>query len=159
MAGSKDESTQHFNSLRASINSLSMQEALHKAIPPSQVMTWLGLEFNTVDMSITISKEKLADIMQLIREWSHKVHTNIHHLHMILGKLFYVAQCCPPAKLFINRMLYTLKACQVNGTVPLSTPFQKDIKWVRAYLVRSNDVYMMHVDDRVPKRLFVDAFA
>ena len=53
-----------------------------------------GLKFNTVNMSITIPKEKLADIMQLIEGWGHKSCTTIDQLPTMLGKLFYMAQCC-----------------------------------------------------------------
>ena len=97
IAGSEIEATQHFNSLHASIKCLSLQEAVHKASTPLQVM--LALKFDTVNMSITIPEEKLAN-MQLIKDWSHKSHATIHQPCTIWGKFFYIAQCCPSSRCF-----------------------------------------------------------
>ena len=69
----------------------------------------------------------MADTMQLVKGWSHKSHANIHELQAILGKLFYMAQYCPTARIFVNRMLNTLRACPLTGSVSLSQGVQKDI--------------------------------
>ena len=79
-------------------------------------------------MTITISKERMANTMQLHAAWSHKSSANIHELQAIVGsKLFYVAQCCFPTRYCVNRMLDTLRACPPMGSVPMSQVFQKDI--------------------------------
>ena len=103
-------------------------------------MIWLGLNFDTINMTVTIPKEKMANIMQLMEGLSHKSLANIHEQRVILSKRFYVVQCCPLARVFINRMLDTLRTCPLTGLVPLSQGLQKDIAWFRAYLPHSNDI-------------------
>ena len=61
-------------------------------------MVWFGLRFDTVNIPVTLSQEKLMEIMMLIGTWLHKEMATIQELHSLLGKLIYVAQCCPPAR-------------------------------------------------------------
>ena len=103
MASTEAEATHHFNSLHTSLRHLGLQEAAHK-ISPTQGMIWLCLTFDTINMSTllyaycfagltntdTIHEKKMAESMQLIEEWSHKSHTTIHELWVILGKLFFM---------------------------------------------------------------------
>ena len=58
-------------------------------------MIWLGFEFNTLDMTITIPPDKLIDVMDLAQQY--KKVANNHELMTLLGKLFHIAQCCPKA--------------------------------------------------------------
>ena len=68
-------------------------------------MVWLGFRFDSVEMTITLPPEKLVEIMELVHTWLHKVMATIQELRSSLGKLLYVAQCCPLALPFANRML------------------------------------------------------
>ena len=52
-------------------------------------MVWLGLQFDTTSMTITISQEKLMDIVGLVVDWHRHTHANLHALRALLGKLFY----------------------------------------------------------------------
>ena len=54
-------------------------------------MTWLGLQFNTVEMSVTIPPEKLKDTLWLVDDWAGRQAANIHQLQALLGKLLHMA--------------------------------------------------------------------
>ena len=82
-------------------------------------MVWLWFRFDTVAMTVTLPSEKLAEIMDLLSSWLHKVTANIQDIISLLGKLLYVAQYCPPAHLFTYRMLETLRACPFQGIIPM----------------------------------------
>ena len=60
--------TQHFHMLQSLLQFLSRKDAAPKASPSAQAMTWLGLWFNTVEMSITIPQEKLMDTLWLVED-------------------------------------------------------------------------------------------
>ena len=55
---------------------------------------------------------------------------------MLLGKLFHMAQCCQPTRLFLNRMLAMLRQCPVVGE-----EFKKDITWFCKYLAGTNTIF------------------
>ena len=65
-------------------------------------MVWLGLRLDSISMTVTVPPEKLEEVTVLVGNWLPKYTANIHELHTILGKLFYMAQCCSPARLFLN---------------------------------------------------------
>ena len=50
-------------------------------------MVWLGLEFNSVVMTITIPQPKLAEIADLVAEWTTMSHATLHQLRVLLCKL------------------------------------------------------------------------
>ena len=68
-APSKGEVGDHFGSLHGTLNHLRLVEAKHEASPPSQVMTLSGLQFDTVNVTITIPHAKLIEIISLVTEW------------------------------------------------------------------------------------------
>ena len=45
--------------LHDTLENLGLKEAIHKASLPVQVMTWLGLQFDMVNITVTIPKDKL----------------------------------------------------------------------------------------------------
>ena len=87
--------TQHFHMLQSLLQHIGLKETAHKASPPTQAMTWQGLQFNTVKMSVTIPQENLKDILRLIEDWVSRQAANIHQLRTLVGKLLHIAQCLP----------------------------------------------------------------
>jgi hypothetical protein len=115
---SRESAMQHFNTLQATLRQLGLQEASHKASPPTQKLVWLGLEFNSVDMTVALPKDKLQATLQLVSEWQGKHSATLHSLRVLMGKLLYVAQVSPPGRLFLNRMLATLRSYPPWATSP-----------------------------------------
>ena len=79
-------------------------------------MVWLGLVFDITSMTVAIPDDKLEEATTLVGNWSHRKAANMHDLQAILGKLFYVAQCSPPTRFIINRVVETLGLCSLNDT-------------------------------------------
>ena len=121
------------------------------------MLTWLDLLFNTEDMTLSIPPAKLADITQLVQQWTKKRSAGITELRSLLGKLLHVAQCSQPARLFLNRMLATLRACPPHGSIKLSTEFQKDLAWFHHFLPLTNGIFIIHEDNRTPVHIYVDS--
>ena len=96
MANSKIEAPWHFSMLQEALQHLGMEEAKHKASVHTQVRVWLGLRFDTTNMTITILDDKLGKITKLVANWILKRAANIQEVCTNLGKLFYITQCCPP---------------------------------------------------------------
>ena len=66
VASSEAHALEHFTQLGYLLKCLGLAEAEHKASPPAQQMVWLGLHFDTVTMRTTISKDKMAEVLQLV---------------------------------------------------------------------------------------------
>ena len=49
----------------------------------------------------------------------------------------------PPARLFVGRMLYTLRGAPLQGTTPLSVHFRKDLAWFHDFLPTYNGIQLI----------------
>jgi hypothetical protein len=120
-------------------------------------MCFLGVQFNTIDMSMAIPPHKLEEIAILVDSWATKKTANLRQLRSLLGKLLHVANCCHPARLFLNRMLATLRVAYHTKQVTLPEDFRKDVRWFQLYLPATNGVYIIHQDSRPSIQIHVDS--
>jgi hypothetical protein len=120
-------------------------------------MEWLGLLFNTRDMTLSIPHDKLAEIHTTLLEWSTRKVAHKQQLQSLLGSLFHVAQCVAPARLFLNRMLSTLRSCPLQGSVLLTDDFRKDLSWFTKFMTGSNGVYLLDKKLEKPVIIKVDS--
>ena len=118
---------EHFGHLQGLLAGLGLQEATHKVTPPATSMIWLGLLFDSKEMTVTLPPVKLQEILDLVTAWISRRIATLHDIQVLMGKLLYVAQIWSCAHLFLNRMLETLHACTPVGSIPLSTGFHKDL--------------------------------
>ena len=68
VAQGKNLACKHFKQLQTKLQQLGLQEALHKAAYPATNMVWLGLEFDSCSMTVSIPQEKLQESLQLAEE-------------------------------------------------------------------------------------------
>lgn len=59
-------------------------------------IVWLRFLFDIVNMMVTLSADKLKNVLDLVTVWFHKHTANLHDLRVMLGKLVYVAQVLSP---------------------------------------------------------------
>ena len=99
----------------------------------------------------------MQDTLRLVEDWVGRQAANIHQLWALLGKLLHIAQCCKSARLFLIRMLATLRACPPIGTIQLAPEFKKDLQWFWLYASASNGVSIIDDDARQVVDIYVDA--
>ena len=120
-----------------------LQEASDKLCPPSTCMEFIGITFDTVTSTISIPANKIAEIMALVRTWQGRSCATKHQLQSLLGKLHHVSKCVKPARLFVSRMLDTLRSVPDRGRVALNADFQRDLQWFANFLPTYNGRNMM----------------
>ena len=59
-------------------------------------MIFVGILFDTKNLTISIDGQRLAEISQLVLYWLSKQVCNIKDLQSLLGKLNFVSQCVRP---------------------------------------------------------------
>lgn len=143
IAPTKQAAIEGFTALRDTLATLGLPEARAKAFPPDRSIIWLGIHFDTIKGIIRIPDDKLLEIQTLVRAWLDISHTTTKKLQSLLGKLLHVAQCSHPARLFLNRMLATLRRHAPTGVVPLDNDFRRDLHWFDNHLAAANGTYML----------------
>ena len=79
------EAQDHFGNLQGLLSTLGLEEAKHKASPPSQCMTWLRLQLDTLDIMVPIPPPKLQELERMIAGWILRTRAGIHDLRTLLS--------------------------------------------------------------------------
>ncbi len=124
------------------LSELGVEEAVSKASPPSTKMIWCGLMYDTVAMTVSIPDAKLQDIKLLVIKWINIELFSRRNLQSIVGKLVHVAQCSPPASLYIQPLLSDLRGFPATGKHPISDHAKQDLCWFKDHLPDFNGLHM-----------------
>ena len=81
---------------------LGLDESILKALSPSTLMEFLGILFDSINMTMSISDERLREILALVRSWLGKVRASKRELQSLVGKLQFVATCVPVGDFFLT---------------------------------------------------------
>ena len=141
---------QAYIALAELFSDLGLAESTSKAHKPSTSMPYLGVNFDTVNMKMSIPPDKLTEVRDDISSWSRKTKATKKNLQQILGKLFWVSRCVKFSRGFMARLLNQLASMHSqpdNKKVLLSEECRQDILWWSRYLRRFNGIECMYPDD------------
>ena len=95
-----------FQDLAATIN---LPLAAHKTVGPSQIISFLGIEINTLDSSCKLPVEKLQEYRSLVDLTLTSTKISMQKAKSLLGKLNFASAVVPAGRTFLRR-LYDLTA-------------------------------------------------
>ena len=97
-------------------------------IPPSTVVTCLGIEVNTKKGTLRTT-EKMVQISDMLQSWKGKKFCTKRQLQSLLGHLLYIHKCVKPTRYFLNRMLEVLRDAHNATHISLNPAFHRDLRW------------------------------
>ena len=145
-----DRALSSYNALASLLIDLGLAESTSKAHEPSTSMPYLGVNFDTVRMIMSIPAEKLTEVREEISAWERKTKATKRGLQQLLGKLFWVSRCVKYSRVFMSRLLTQLSSMHSMSDTKkatLSEDCHLDILWWSRYLRRFNGVECMYPDD------------
>ena len=144
--------------LQSIMADLGVREAETKICRPATSMVWLGLLYDSEEMTITIPPEKLGEIMTIMGEWQGRTRATRKDMQRLLGLLQFVASVSPPTRIFTNRMLSVLRDMPQRGSETLSLEFKKDVKFFVDMLPEFNGIKVVEKGEvSCQERLELDA--
>ena len=96
-----------------------MVESTKKAEAPTTRITFLGIQFDSLAMTMLVPPEKLTEVKSEIRSWLRRTTITKKELQSLLGKLFWVAKCVKYARVFMGRSLSQLELDSQGKTTSL----------------------------------------
>lgn len=132
-----------FTYLGTLLASLGVQEATNKVVCPSSKVAFLGIWFDTVNMTMEVTPERLIEIRELTRVWLLKRSATLKEVQSLIGKLNFVAKCVKPARVFIGRMLTFLRGMNKWGSTTLTIEFKGDVHWWHRFLPYFNGIELI----------------
>ena len=131
---------------------LGLAESKDKACSPSTCMVYLGVEFNTINMTMSVPPDKLAEVKDEVERWCRKSTAAKKPLQSLLGKLFWVSRVVQHSRTFMGRLLTQLRDMSGkpdNMKVKLTEDCRKDLLWWRYFIKEYNGITMIEEDDTV----------
>ena len=147
-AESPDQAEMVFNLLKKLLENCGFEESVEKACAPSTVMSFLGVEFNTVELTLSVTPERVNEILLLVQDWLDKPFATVKELQSLLGKLHFISSCVRPGRLFVSRLLTWLRSLPDDRNahvIPLYV--RKDLLWWSCFLNTYNGISMMFLED------------
>ena len=148
-----DRATAAYEKLKWLLSDLGLKESLKKAEPPTTNITYLGVQFDSVKMTMSVPPDKVTEIKAEIGQWVKKTTITKKDLQCLLGKLFWVAKVVRHARPFMGRLLAQLRTMtnlKDGKKVKLFDESRKDILWWSHYLDTFNGINMIVNEDPIP---------
>ena len=137
----KDNAHRAFAELALVLRSLGISESLSKASPPSCIMTFIGIQFDTNKLTMEVTPDRLSEIHQILVLWAAKKSASKRELQSLIGKLQYAAKCVKASRIFISRLLVQLGALRGQShRFTISREFRKDLQWWERFMETFNGV-------------------
>ena len=146
-----------FDYFNQTCDQINLERALHKGVRSTQLLRWIGWLFDTVKMQVRLPDDKKQAILNLCIRWLKKSHASLRELRQLLGKLLHISQVVKPARLFLTRMLDTLRAFPQTGKIELSGEFLKDVRWFVCFLDAYNGINLILPVPTIPHVISVDS--
>ena len=145
LGGAQEEQTADiaFETLLRLLKQFGLTEAINKSCSPNYVMVFLGIEVNSLLLTLRIPQDKLQEILELLDLWCDKHTCTIKELQSLAGVLNFASRCVKSGRVYLSRILNFLHSIPGKGlhTVPRGTLL--DIKWWREFFPLYNGVTMV----------------
>ena len=145
-----ERATEAYDALGNLFTDLGLKESASKAHPPATTMPYLGIQFNTVKMTMSIPPDKICEVREEVSLWMKKSFATKKTLQQLLGKLFWVSRCVKYSRGFMGRLLAQLQLMHTlpdNKKAKLSEGCREDVAWWDRYLRRFNGVEILYASD------------
>ena len=144
-----------FKRLKQVLEKAGLKEAEQKAVPPSEIVTFLGILFNTITLTLTITPERLQEIKELLRKWESKTEATLNKIQSLLGKLAFACSTIRAGRIFVSRLINWMKEVPRDTSVEVDPEIGKDLRWWNEHMTRFDGVSIMPQEKWIsPKKSF-----
>ena len=121
-----------------------------KVTYPTQILTFLGVEINAVERTLSLPADKLDDLRTLLRETCGRKSVSKRELLSLLGKLNWAARVVRGGRTFMRRLIDLSKTLRrPNHRAKLSHAARADIEWWETFMKSFNGVSYFLVSEPI----------
>eukprot|EP00117_Sycon_ciliatum_P024777 scpid57113/ scgid4981/ len=101
-----------------------------KVVPPTTVMTVLGIEVDSVEQVTRFPQDKLSALHTALATWLQRTDCSKRELLSLIGTLSFAAKVVPPGRTFIRRLIdLSTTASSMSARIPIDEEARLDIVW------------------------------
>ena len=124
-------------------HTLGLPLSYKKLVDPTSSLIWLGIHIDMENRVISIPQQKLLKFIILLKRLLPCSNISKVALMSLLGKINHFSQVIKPARLFMARLLATLRTSYKLQSFPLDKEAKADMKWMLKYMSVTNTRSMM----------------
>lgn len=125
-----------------------------KVVGPTQRLTFLGVEIDTTQCTLSLNGEKLEKLHSELKQFKNRKRASKQQLQSIAGKLNWACQAIRGGRFFLRRIIDSIQHLQQQRhKAQLSSEFHADLQWWLSFLhVFNGTVYFscdkehVHID-------------
>ena len=133
-----------------------------KVCGPARILTFLGIEIDSIQRIARLPDDKFTALLTLIDSWRDKHSCTKRELLSLIGHLSFAAKVVKPGRLFLRRLIDVASSVtQLHHRIHLSVDSREDILWWKNFLPTWNGISYLQ-DNPVSSddiHLFTDASA
>lgn len=113
---------------------------------PVNKLTFLGIEINTIDMTASLSEDRLLILQTLLSDWELKTAATVAELMSVEGVLQWCTKVVRPGRAFLERIREFKNRVKKFGEGPhkLDQEVIRDIRWWRNFASDWNGVSLLY---------------
>ncbi len=113
----------------------------NKCTEASQVLEFLGVEINTIAGTLSITQERMTDILSELQSWLGRRTCTKRELLSIIGKLSFAARVVRSGRTFLRRLIELSKSVKhLHFKIRLNRSARADFKWWATCLDSHNGI-------------------
>ena len=124
-----------------------------KTVGPAQVITFLGIELDSVHKVARLPPEKIKKAHAVIGSILGKKATQVKVLESLHGYLNFCAQVIPAGRAFLRRISHLMRGRQSHHWVHLSSEVKEDLRVWLVFLANYNGISFFVKDGWVPPHI------
>ena len=132
-----------FTHLRWVLQQAGLKEASHKTVFPTTCMVFLGVEVNSIMMTLRIPPDKFEEIQQVLANWEGKSSATLKQVQQLAGLLNFACKCVKSGRIYLSRILNFLHTLPKFGARVIPCDVTKDIQWWRDFVPQYNGVSLI----------------
>ena len=159
-ASSFEECENDMAKVKLAFSELGVPLAPDKVIGPATVITYLGIEINSVSETIRLPTEKFDELNILLQQWELRKKCTKRELLSLIGSLSFACKVVKPGRMFLRRLIdLSTSVTNLNHHISLSSEARADIHWWIDFFPSWNGVEFIQQDlvTSHSLRLFTDA--
>ncbi|XP_066925176.1 uncharacterized protein [Clytia hemisphaerica] len=152
-----EESEAAYMTLRSLLLELGFTISPSKLVTPCQKLVFLGVEIDTIKLTLSLSVKKLSDLKDLLQSFRSRVKATKRQLQQLAGRLNWACKVVFGGRTFLRRILDLMNTLpRQSAKCRLGEEFWKDIDWWLQFLEVFNGFSHFH-DPRPVVDLHTDA--
>ena len=131
-----------------------------KLVGPTTCLTYLGIEIDTVAMTVRLPADKLEKVKAIIHEWAGRRKCTKRELLSLIGLLAFASKVVKPGRMFLRRLIdLSTSVDSLHHFIYLNLEARADILWWLRFLPEWNGMAIIHPTPitNIDLKLYTDA--